>query len=142
MYLPLQDYVFYRNSPSENLIYNPEGANSQIGAYSSGTANHLTIKYLYTASQTKMFTLYTDKNFFLIRTVGSLASMTLNYMMSTQISLPEPGVQACCLSPNTTLLFILLPSGSLRVFNTATQAFTQTVSVGLTGMNDCFFDET
>lgn len=130
VYLPLQDYVFYRNSPSENLIYNPEGANSQIGTYSSGTAKHLTIKYLYIASQTKMFTLYTDKNYFLIRTVGLLAFMPLNYMMPTQISLPESSVQACCLSANTSLLFILLPSGSLKIFNAGTQTFTQTISVG------------
>lgn len=62
-------------------------------------------------------------------------------MNPTNLSLSETGYQCCCLSPNTTLLFILLNSGTLKIFDTAKRIFTQTIAVSITGINDCYFDD-
>jgi hypothetical protein len=143
VYLSIYDFGFYTDIYTEYLIHNAEGSNSQLMTYGqAASSNYLGVKYLYTNDQSKLFAFYKDKNYFMARTLSSDPSiMTQQYMNPTNLSLPETGYQCCCLSPNTTLLFILLNSGTLKFFDTANRIFTQTIAVSITGINDCYFDD-
>lgn len=144
VYLSTYDFGFYTDVYTEYLIYNAEGSNSQLTTYGqAASSNYLGVKYLYTNDQSQLFAFYTDKNYFMARTLNADPTiMSQSYQNPTNLSLPEIGYQCCCLSPNTTLLFVLLNSGTLKIFDTTTRTFTRTISVSIVGINDCYFDDT
>lgn len=131
VYLSTHDLAFYHMT-IEALLYKPEGGAQKValGSYTSGSADYLHIKYLYTLDQSKIFTLYTDLPYFLARNLTTLSQIQSSYTQPLSFSMSEKGYQCSCLNSNSTILFILLHSGTLKLFDTSLETYTASISVG------------
>lgn len=141
VYLPKHDMGFYRVE-YQFLEHNPDNTpgtlDQVLQTFASGTVQPLNIRYVYPPDESKIFTFYSDLNYFLARNLSSLSQINASYTSPLSFTLSETGYQCSCLSLNGSLLFILLPSSTLQIFDTRAEIFLSSIFIGYSGITDCY----
>jgi hypothetical protein len=141
-YLSAYDIFFYHEL-LEYALYQPTlpGA-TQLAMYNNPTAFPKQIQYFYPADQSKIFTFYTDRNYFLVRNLtANLAQLTADYLNPQQVALPGSGFQAACFSPDYALLYVLDGSGNVLFYNVLFDMLTTLSASAYSGVNNCYYDK-
>ncbi|MBP9847743.1 MAG: hypothetical protein KBD43_16935 [Saprospiraceae bacterium] len=68
--------------------------------------------------------------------------MPTTSFLINKINISEIGYQCYCLNKDDSLLYILLPSGTLVVFDVATELLSLSILTSYTGVTSCFYDST
>ena len=133
----------YLISIRENLrvIDTPESLGGTVKAtYISGTTFPEKIKYLISKSQGKHITLYSDLNFFEIRTANSDVNAFASGF-STPTLIYYLGCQCACFSPDQSILYIFDIQDNLLVYNLVSGALSTSATIPLgTEVVDCYFE--
>lgn len=124
---------------TEDLLQDPDGANTVLASFTTPTIFPSQIKYIYSSDETTIYTFYTDLSYFLMRVGTGPAELAANFNSPTQINLGS-NYQCACYSNSLRLLFILESTGLLVVFNEVHNNITTLTSTSYLGMTDCYYD--
>ena len=132
-------FVFF-DATQEGVRENPDGADTLLKTSLLTSASPYSTLYLYTRDQSLLFMFYIDQNFFHVRTVADPTTFAANYNSPTVISLPETGYQCACLNSDDSIIYVLLPSGALKSYDTANNNLLESIATVYTGVTNCFYD--
>ena len=112
-----------------------------MATYITPTSSPQTIKYLSPQDQSKVFTFYTDLNYFLVRPFNNINDFAANYPSPVQVPLPNSGVQSACFNADESVIFILDSTGLLLIYHIGFETINPLSNTTFTLITDSYYEE-